>query len=93
MLAVLTKLQEGTVDDVPMLLHDLVRFTETNLTASDLVQLGAAAMDMDIGSITNEVLPGTIGRAGGGQSVVLLDPGFEDIVADVVDDGIRDSQG
>jgi anionic cell wall polymer biosynthesis LytR-Cps2A-Psr (LCP) family protein len=93
MLAVLTRLQEGTVDDVPMLLQDLVRFTETNLTASDLVQLGAAAMDMDIGSITNEVLPGTIGRAGGGQSVVLLDPGFEDIVTDVVDDGIRDSEG
>ncbi len=93
MLAVLTRLQEGTVDDVPMLLQDLVRFTETNLTATDLVQLGAAAMDMDIGSITNEVLPGTIGRAGGGQSVVLLDPGFEEIVADVVDDGIRDPQG
>jgi anionic cell wall polymer biosynthesis LytR-Cps2A-Psr (LCP) family protein len=94
MLATLTMLQRGTVDDVPMLLEALSRFTDTNLTASDLIQLGAAAMEMDIAQITNEVLPGSLGRAGGGQSVVLLDPSYEGIVADVIDDGLRNnSQG
>lgn len=94
MLAVLTMLQRGEVETVPMLLAELSKHTDTNLTATDLIQLGAAAMEMDIGSITNEVLPGSLGRTGGGASVVFLDPGWETIVADVVDDGIRnDSSG
>ena len=48
-------------------------------------------MEMDITSVTNEVLPGSLGRAGGGQSVVFLDEGYEDIVADVLDDGLRNN--
>ncbi len=89
MLAALTMIQDGSVHGLPPLLEALTAYTTTSLTATDLIQLGAAAMDMDIGSITNEVLPGTLGRAGGGASVVFLDDGFEQIVEDVVDDGIR----
>jgi LCP family protein required for cell wall assembly len=91
MLAALTMIQEKSIGDLPGLLAILTRYTTTNLTATDLIQLGAAAMEMDIGSITNEVLPGSLGRAGGGASVVFLDQGFETIVEDVTDDGLRNS--
>lgn len=90
MLAVLTMLQQGSIEDVPVLIGELVKFTDTNLTATDLVQLGAAAFYMDVGEITNEVLPGRLGRAGNGASVVFLDPEADDIIADVIEDGIRD---
>lgn len=89
MLAALTMMQDESIHGLPPLLAALSEYTSTNLNATDLVQLGAAAMDMDIGSITNEVLPGSLGRAGGGASVVFLDDGFERIVEDVIDDGIR----
>ena len=93
MLAALTAIQDGTMEDLPTLLEPLSQFTSTNLTATDLIQLGAIAMEMDIADITNEVLPGQLGRAGGGQSVVFLDEGYEAIVDDVIDDGLRnDSQ-
>ena len=90
MLAVLTMLQQGSVEDVPLLLGELVKYTETNLMPADLIQLGAAAFYMDVGEITNEVLPGQLGRAGGGASVVFLDPEADAIIADVMEDGIRD---
>ena len=94
MLAALATIQQGSIHDIPPLLAILSRFTETNLTATDLLQLGAAAFELDHGAITNEVLPGSLGRATGGASVVFLDPGFELIVADVIDDGLRnDSAG
>lgn len=89
MLAALTAIQDGSMEDLPALLEPLSRFTSTNLKAADLIQLGAIAMEMDITAITNEVLPGSLGRAGGGQSVVFLDDGYEVIVTDVIDDGLR----
>lgn len=89
MLAALTAIQDGAMEDLPALLEPLSRFTSTNLTATDLIQLGAIAMEMDITAVTNEVLPGTLGRAGGGQSVVFLDEGYEVIVTDVIDDGLK----
>jgi LCP family protein required for cell wall assembly len=89
MLAVLTTLQQGSVDDVPALVGELVKYTETDLLPSDLIQLGVAAFYMDVGEITNEVLPGHLGRAGGGQSVVFLEPEADAIVQDVIEDGIR----
>ncbi|MFV1970715.1 MAG: LCP family protein [Acidimicrobiia bacterium] len=90
MLAVLTMLQQGSVEDVPVLLGELVKYTETNLTPTDLIQLGVSAFYMDVGEITNEVLPGQLGRAGNGASVVFLDPEADAIIADVMEDGIRD---
>jgi LCP family protein required for cell wall assembly len=88
MLAVLAMLQQGSVADAPLLLGELVRYTETNLTATQLIQLGTTAYILDIGSIDNVVLPGTLGRAAGGASVVFLDPEAEDIISDVLDDGL-----
>jgi len=89
MLAVLTMIQQGSVEDVPVLLGELVKHTETNLSPADLLQLGVAAFYMDVGEVTTEVLPGHLGRAGGGASVVFLEPEAEDIIADVISDGIR----
>jgi len=89
MLAALATIQQGTVHDLPGLVAILSRFTTTNLSATDLIQLATAAYEMDVGAITNEVLAGTLGRAGGGASVIFLDPGFEQVVRDVVDDGLR----
>jgi len=88
MLATLTMLQQGSIEDIPVLLGELVKYTETNLTPTDLIQLGAAAFVLDVGKIDNVVLPGKLGRATGGASVVFLDPEAEDIIADVVDDGL-----
>ena len=88
MLAVLTMLQQGSVEDVPALLGELAKYTETNLSPSDLIQLGVAAFYMDVGDVTNMVLPGQIGRATGGKSVVFLDPEADGIIADVIDDGL-----
>jgi LCP family protein required for cell wall assembly len=88
MLAVLTMLQQGSVEDVPVLVGELVRYTDTNLKPADLIQLGVAAFYMDVGEITNEVLPGHLGRAGGGASVVFLEPEATQIIADVIEDGI-----
>jgi LCP family protein required for cell wall assembly len=88
MLAVLTMLQQGSVEDVPVLLGELVRYTETNLSPTDLIRLGVAAFYMDVGEITNKVLPGHLGRAGNGASVVFLEPEADDIIADVIEDGI-----
>ena len=89
MMATLTMLQRGEPKDVPVLLAELSRHTDTNLTPTDLIQLGVTAMAMDLGSITNEVLPARLGRTSGGASVVFLEPEYEQIVADVIDDGIR----
>lgn len=87
-LAVLAMLQQGSVDDAPPLLGELVKHVETNLTPTQLIQLGASAYALDIGSVENIVLPGSLGRATGGASVVFLDPEAEGIIDDVVDDGI-----
>ncbi|MGI9584944.1 MAG: LCP family protein [Acidimicrobiia bacterium] len=88
MKATLTMLQDRPVSDLPVLIGELAKYTETNLTATDLIQLGAAAMLMDISQISNDVLPGHLGRGAGGASVVFLEPEADDIVADVIDDGL-----
>lgn len=91
MLAVLTMLQQGDIDDVPVLLGELVKYTDTNLSPTDLIRLGVSAFYMDVASITNEVLPGYLGRSANGASVVFLEPEAEAIIDDVVTDGIRDN--
>lgn len=88
MKATLTMLQDRPLTDLPVLIGELAKYTETNLTATDLIQLGAAGMLMDIAEISNDVLPGHLGRGAGGTSVVYLEPEADDIVADVIDDGL-----
>jgi LCP family protein required for cell wall assembly len=89
MLAAMRMIQLGSVEDVPILLEQLVRHVWTDLSATDLIQLGAAAFALDPDTVTNTVLPGTLGRAGR-SSVVLLDPDADDILEDLADDGLVD---
>jgi len=89
MLAAMRMIQLGSVEDVPILLEQLVRHVWTDLSATDLIQLGAAAFALDPDTVTNTVLPGTLGRAGR-SSVVLLDPEADDILEDLADDGLVD---
>jgi len=91
MLATLAMLQQGSIEDTPMLVGELVKYTETNLEPSDLIQLTASALALDLAKVSNIVLPGRVGRGAGGASVVLLDDSADGIVADVIDDGILDS--
>jgi polyisoprenyl-teichoic acid--peptidoglycan teichoic acid transferase len=87
MLAILRLIQDRDVLAAPFFLDVLERHTWTDLPPSTLIQLAATAFRMDADAIDNEVMPGTIGTAGGG-SVVFLDDGYEAILADLVDDGI-----
>jgi anionic cell wall polymer biosynthesis LytR-Cps2A-Psr (LCP) family protein len=89
MLAALQTLQDASIHALPPAIAELSRHAVTDLSATDLIQLGAIALDLDIGRITNEVLPGSLGRTTGGASVVFLEDGYETIVADVLDDGVR----
>ena len=93
MLAALQMLQDASVHALPGAIARLSEHATTNLSATDLIQLGAIAMDLDIGAVTNEVLPGYLGRASGGASVVFLEDGYEEIVSDVLDDGLRTPSG
>ena len=90
MLATLAMLQQGTIDDAPMLIGELVKYTETNLPPSKLIQLAASSFALDIAQINNVVLPGSLGRGAGGTSVVYLDDGADAIVQDVIEDGVLD---
>jgi len=92
MLATLAMLQKGTIEDTPMLVGELAKYTETNLAPSDLIQLAASAFAIDLAKVSNIVLPGRLGRGAGGASVVLLDDSAAGIVADVIEDGILDSE-
>ncbi|MCL1593914.1 MAG: LCP family protein [Actinomycetia bacterium] len=93
MLATLGMLQQGTINDAPMLIGELVKYTETNLPPSKLIQLAASALALDIAQIDNVVLPGSLGRGAGGTSVVFLDDGADAIVQDVVEDGVLNESG
>lgn len=86
-LAMLRLIQDRDVLAAPFFLDVLERHTWTDLPPSALIQLAATAFRMDADAIDNQVMPGTIGTAGGG-SVVFLNDGYEDILADLVDDGI-----
>lgn len=86
-LAMLRLLQDRDVLAAPFFLDVLERHTWTDLPPSTLIQLAATAFRMDADAIDNQVMPGRIGTAGGG-SVVFLNDGYEDILADLVDDGL-----
>ncbi|MEN8234062.1 MAG: LCP family protein [Actinomycetota bacterium] len=87
MLAVLTLLQMNDIVDTPEVVATLLDHTWTDLTPTDLIQLGAAIHTLDPSAIDNVVLPGSLGRAGA-ASVVRLDPEASDMLADLADDGL-----
>jgi len=88
MLAVLSMLQEGSVDAVPALLATLEQHAWTDLPPARLLQLGVAALELDPAHVDNEVLPGKLGRAPDRASVVFLTPEADAMIADLADDGL-----
>lgn len=82
----LDTVQDRGILALPDLLSILSNFTWTNLSAEDLLTIGAGAYEIDAESLVNVVLPGQI-RTIGGASVVVLDPEAEDYYRDL-DDGV-----
>ena len=91
MLAAMVMLQLEGIDALPGYVAALAQFTHTNLSAEQLLLLGAAAMALDPTTIENQVLPGKVGRAVG-ASVVFLDPEADVMIADLRDDGLLESR-
>ncbi|MEX1207720.1 MAG: LCP family protein [Acidimicrobiia bacterium] len=82
---------EQDVTQIPTLLAILQDFTWTNLSLGDLLNLATIAFTMSPTEVTNQVLPGTVGTAAGGASVVFLDEEtaaevFEDLQDGVIDE-------
>jgi anionic cell wall polymer biosynthesis LytR-Cps2A-Psr (LCP) family protein len=87
-LAALDMIQTNDIDDAPALLDALLTHVWTDLPAGALIQLAATVFQMDSSEIENVVLPGKLGRAAGGASVVRLAPEADDMLADLGDDGL-----
>lgn len=89
MLAALRMLHQYEIEAVLPFIVALTEHADTDLTATQLVQLAASAMELDPDAIGNDVLPGRVGRTAG-ASVVFLDPEADDLVDDLRDDGLLD---
>jgi len=89
MLAVLDVLQMNDIADTPEIIAVLLDHTWTDLTPTDLIQLGATVHTLDPERIENVVLPGKLGMAGG-ASIVRLTPEADRMLADLADDGLLD---
>jgi LCP family protein required for cell wall assembly len=76
MVAALRKVQDLGIDGLPGLLELLVEFTWTDLSAEQLLTLGAAAYELDPGTLTNLVVDGQVGTAGKASVVFLTDEAF-----------------
>jgi LCP family protein required for cell wall assembly len=76
MIAALQKVQDLGIEGLPGLLELLVEFTWTDLTAEQLLTLGAAAYELDPGTLTNLVVDGQVGTAGKASVVFLTDEAF-----------------
>ncbi len=85
-LGALDKTQDLGLMQVPGLLEMLLTFTWTDLSAEQLLTVAATAFEIDPATVPNVVLPGAI-RTVGGASVVVLDDGAYDLLADL-DDGL-----
>jgi len=90
MKAVLDNIQTRSIRQLPMLLGLLNATTHTDLSAAELLRLGAVAYYLDNDLVTNHVLPGRAGRAGE-ASVVFLSAGADELLADLADDGLINS--
>ncbi len=88
LLAALRVVQSRSIDDAPGEVAALLAWTWTDLSATRLIQLTAAAYRIDPDAVTNLVLPGRLGRSPSRASVVFLEPEAETIIADLRDDGL-----
>lgn len=95
MLAALTKMR-AEVDDEDGLRRwtgVLLRHATLDLSAGELLRLGALARRLDPGSIRNIVLPGRVGTTSGGASVVYLTAAAEELFLDLRPDGVLGGAG
>ena len=72
------------IEHLPRLLRILTEDTWTDLSATELLQLGAIAFALDPDRVGNVVLPGEVGTVGN-SSVVWLTSGAGDVFADLAD--------
>ncbi|MFH2073510.1 MAG: LCP family protein, partial [Actinomycetota bacterium] len=76
--------QARSIGKLPGLLAVLSTYTWTDLSAAELLQLGAIAYELDPEMVGNVVLPGAVGSANG-ASVVRLTSGADAVFEDLVD--------
>jgi LCP family protein required for cell wall assembly len=89
-LAGLAAVQEKGILALPTLLALLLDHAWTDLPAADLLTLAAGVFELDPAAVPNLVLPGTVGTAAGGASVVFLDSAAEEIYRDL-ENGVIDN--
>ncbi len=80
----LTGAQAMKIRRLPTLIRILTEYSWTDLSTTQLLQLGATAFELDPANIQNVVLPGQVGSVRG-ASVVRLTSGADTIFADLAD--------
>ena len=90
MQAAIDKIQPMGIELLPNWIRILLDNAWTDLSAEDVLTLGATIYYLDSGDLENIVLPGTVGTASNGASVVFLDDEAEDIYRDI-EDGLLES--
>ncbi|VAW04613.1 hypothetical protein MNBD_ACTINO02-1221 [hydrothermal vent metagenome] len=90
MQAAMDMIQPMGIDSLPLMVDLLLQNAWTDLTTEDLLTLAAAAYLTPSQALVNQVVPGTVGRAGS-ASVVFLDPEAADIFADLADGTLGNS--
>jgi LCP family protein required for cell wall assembly len=89
-LAALAQLRQEVRKDPTRLFTWLIagaKYVQTDLSMTDLFELGLAALAIDPKNIVNRALPGGIGTAGG-ASIVTLGGDADAVFADLADDGL-----
>lgn len=84
MKAALFETQRRGIEELPHLLEVLTEYAWTDLSAEDLLTLAASSYELNPLTLTNIVVPGTVGTAGA-ASVVRLDEGALTIFEDLTD--------
>lgn len=85
MQAAMDQIQPMGIEKLPLWISILLDNAWTDLSTEDVLTLGASIYFMDSDALTNVVVPGTVGTASGGASVVFLDDEAEDIYRDLED--------
>ncbi len=85
MQAAMTMVQDAGIELLPTWISILLDSVWTDLSTEDVLTLAAAAYYMEPEALTNFVLPGTVGTASGGASVVFLDEEAEGYYRDLED--------
>jgi LCP family protein required for cell wall assembly len=83
--AAMDMIQVPGIDLLPEWIRILLDSVWTDLSTEDVLTLAASAYFMESSALTNVVLPGTVGTASGGASVVFLADEAEDIYRDLED--------